>query len=101
MDLPITILEAVAGGKVPVPLLDGEVRLNIPPGAQSGQKLRLRGKGVEMEGQRGDLYVVLRPTPPAAGAEVERLARELEAHYATDPRALLREQLQRPVTTGG
>src|SRR5262249_40409784 len=47
LDLPITIDEAILGGKVEAPTIDGRVALTIPKGASSGQLLRLRGKGVK------------------------------------------------------
>src|ERR1019366_7040304 len=46
MDLPVTLKEAVLGGKVPVPALSGVVNLSIPPGSNTGIVLRLKGKGV-------------------------------------------------------
>ncbi len=58
LDLPISIGEAYAGGKIRVPTPDGEVTLKIPPRAQSGQVMRLKGKGVAKKGKEpGDLYV--------------------------------------------
>ncbi|MBI4412455.1 MAG: J domain-containing protein, partial [Deltaproteobacteria bacterium] len=60
-DLPITVTEALEGGRVKVPTIDGMVEMKIPAEAQSGQKLRLKGKGVENRktGAKGDQYVVL------------------------------------------
>ncbi len=60
LDLPVTLQEAVLGGKVPVPTLDGSVNLTIPAGSNSGKTLRLKGKGVD----QGDLYVRLIVTLP-------------------------------------
>lgn len=58
LDVPISVLEAFAGGKVRVPTPDGEVTLKIPARAQSGQQVRLKGKGVQRKGKEaGDLYV--------------------------------------------
>jgi DnaJ-class molecular chaperone len=58
LNLPVTALEAYRGARVPVPTVDGEVTLTVPPGTQSGSKLRLRGKGApDRAGGRGDLYV--------------------------------------------
>lgn len=88
LDLPITFAEALVGGRVTVPTFDGEVKVNLPPGAQQGQKLRLRGKGMKLAHGRGDLILVLRPTPPATGGpEVEALAAQLAALYDQDLRA--------------
>ena len=64
--LPITIDEAVLGGKVEAQTIDGPVMLTIPRGASSGQKLRLKGRGLKAEGgQRGDQHVVLKIVMPA------------------------------------
>lgn len=57
LDLPISAGEAYRGGKVPVPTGDGEVTLKIPAHAQSGQVVRLKGKGVRRKDATGDLYV--------------------------------------------
>jgi DnaJ-class molecular chaperone len=60
LDLPITLKEAVQGGKVKVPTVDGAVLLNIAAGATSGQTLRLKGKGFTTKtGVRGDQLVTL------------------------------------------
>jgi curved DNA-binding protein len=57
LDLPVTVDEAYNGAAVEVPTPDGPVRLTVPPRSQTGQKLRLRGKGVARGRERGDLYV--------------------------------------------
>jgi len=60
IELPISLPEAVLGAKVPVPTIDGRVRLTVPPGSNSGQTLRLKGRGVARRGgDRGDQYVRL------------------------------------------
>ncbi|MBS0195862.1 MAG: DnaJ domain-containing protein [Planctomycetes bacterium] len=65
LDLPLTIAEATLGASVPVPTLDAQVEVTIPPGTPSGRKLRLRGKGLRGDkGQDGDLFVVVRIVPP-------------------------------------
>lgn len=66
MDLPVTLKEAVAGGKVPVPTLTGTLALSVPPGSNTGSTLRLKGKGVPGHGGEpaGDLYVRLVVTLP-------------------------------------
>lgn len=66
MVLPISLPEAVLGGKVAVDIIDGAVSLTIPAGASSGRRLRLRGKGAPRQaGGRGDLYAELRIMLPA------------------------------------
>src|SRR6201994_3082199 len=60
--VPVTVPEAALGAKIEVPTIDGRAQLKIPPGTQSGQKLRLRGKGVPSashEGVRGDQIVTI------------------------------------------
>jgi DnaJ-class molecular chaperone len=67
-ELPITLGEAVLGGKAEVPTVDGTVNLTIPKGSNTGSRLRVRGKGVPLaDGSRGDHYVTLKvmlPSPP-------------------------------------
>ncbi len=69
-DLPITLGEAVLGGKIEVPTVDGAVSMTVPKGANTGTRLRVRGKGVPIAGGgRGDHYVTLQvklPDPPDA-----------------------------------
>ncbi|MFO1247340.1 MAG: DnaJ C-terminal domain-containing protein [Alphaproteobacteria bacterium] len=59
MDLPVTLKEAVLGGKVPVPTLTGTVSLSVPPNSNTGTTLRLKGKGIAAKDGPGDLYVRL------------------------------------------
>jgi DnaJ-class molecular chaperone len=61
MDLPVSLKEAVLGAKVPVPTLTGTVALSVPPNANTGTLLRLKGKGIGAHGGTiaGDLYVRL------------------------------------------
>jgi DnaJ-class molecular chaperone len=87
VDLPVTLQEAVLGGKVPVRTLSGAVSLSIPPGANSGKVLRLKGKGIPGAGQErtGDLYVRLIVTlPDGEDAELKRFAEHWKKDY--DPR---------------
>ena len=71
LDLPITLAEAVKGGKVKVPTVDGPVMLNVPAGSTSGRTLRLKGKGFHKKGgQRGDQLVTLMVDLPADDAEL-------------------------------
>jgi curved DNA-binding protein len=74
--------EAVLGAEISVPTLDGPVKIKIAPGTQSGQKLRVRGRGLpQREGTRGDLMVITRIITPAKLSDFdqklwENLARE-------------------------
>jgi DnaJ-class molecular chaperone len=67
-ELPITLSEAVLGGRVEVATVDGSVNLTIPKGSNTGTRLRVRGKGALLaDGHRGDHYVTLKvvlPNPP-------------------------------------
>lgn len=76
-DLPITLYQAVLGGKVDAPTLEGRVELSVPPNSSSGRVLRLRGKGLpKADGARGDLYAVLKiMLPDAPDPELETLMR--------------------------
>jgi molecular chaperone DnaJ len=90
LQVPVTIGEAMHGASIDVPTPDGAVKLKVPPGSQSGAKLRLRGKGVPAMkgGSRGDLYVVLQVHVPPDGDERTREAvQALEASYPGNPRA--------------
>jgi molecular chaperone DnaJ len=64
--VPIAVHEAALGAKVEVPSLEGHARLRVPPGTQSGQRFRLRERGVPSarDGRRGDLVVEVRLVLP-------------------------------------
>ncbi len=63
MDLPLNLVEALAGGTVEVPTITGNVKVRIPMGAQNGARLRITGRGVQST-PPGDLHLVLRPVVP-------------------------------------
>lgn len=87
IELPITIDEAVLGGKVATPTIDGKVNLTIPRGASSGQVLRLRGRGVKRGDRRGDQRVRLKiVSPPKVDAELEAFMEAWRKDHAYDPR---------------
>lgn len=71
-DLDLAPWEAVLGKSVSVPTLEGEVSIKIPPGTQSGQRLRVRGRGLGKEGARGDLFVITRIQVPTKISDSER-----------------------------
>ena len=64
MDLPVSVPDAVLGGKVRVPTPEGVVQMTVPKGANSGQVLRLKGRGAFAGGKRGDLLAKLVVTLP-------------------------------------
>ena len=91
--VPVTATEAALGAKIEVPTIDGRALLKVPPGTQSGQKLRLREKGVPSatkEGVRGDEIVEVKVTVPMPRDEkTKELLRELAKLNPEDPRAEL------------
>ncbi len=91
IEVPIAFDEAVLGAKIEVPTLSGTVTMGVPKGASSGQRLRLKGKGVQPpKGAPGDQYVRLKiVTPPKPDAEMEAIAQRWRDHVTEDPRAKL------------
>ena len=93
LTVPVTAAEAALGAKIEVPTIDGRALLKIPPGTQSGQKLRLREKGVPSatrEGVRGDEIVEITVKVPMPRDErTKELLRELAKLNPEDPRAEL------------
>jgi molecular chaperone DnaJ len=93
LTVPVSATEAALGAKIEVPTIDGRALLKIPPGTQSGQKLRLREKGVPSatkEGTRGDEIVEITVTVPMPRDErTKELLRELAKLNPEDPRAEL------------
>jgi len=91
--VPVAAWEAALGAKIEVPTIDGRSQLKIPPGTQSGQKLRLREKGVPSaahEGRRGDEIVEVKLTAPAQhDMRARELWQELQKLETEDPRAEL------------
>ena len=76
MDLPVSVPDAVLGGKVEAPTPDGPVTLTVPKGSNTGAKLRLKGRGLaDAKGVRGDLFARLVVTlPDTPDAELEKFA---------------------------
>jgi DnaJ-class molecular chaperone len=87
LELPITLYEAVLGGKVRVPTLEGAVELAIPAGTSSGRTFRLRGKGFPAKGGAGDLLATARIVlPEEHDAELDELMRKWREGKPYDPR---------------
>jgi DnaJ-class molecular chaperone len=89
LTLPITIDEAVLGGKVTAPTIDGPVGLTIPAGASSGQVLRLRGRGIAHASRKtkGDQRVELKiVTPPDPDKDLRDFFTEWRRTHGVDPR---------------
>jgi curved DNA-binding protein len=87
MDLPVTVGEALRGAEIVLPTPTGEVKVKVPKGARSGQRLRLKGRGVPKPGKAGDLYLVVRPAlPDGDGPEVQAAIDVLERAYRRNVR---------------
>ena len=87
IELPLAPWEAALGTKVPVPTLGGPVELTVPPGAQSGQKLRLRGRGMPAA-PNGDQFVLIKLVTPAGDTPEAREAYErMKRDFKFDARA--------------
>jgi molecular chaperone DnaJ len=97
LTVPVNATEAALGAKIEVPTIDGRALLKIPQGTQSGQKLRLREKGVPSatkEGVRGDEIVEITVTVPMPRDErTKELLRELAKLNPEDPREELWKQV--------
>lgn len=90
LDLPVSPWEAALGGKIQVPTLGGTIQMSVPAGARSGQKMRLRGRGLN----GGDQILHLQIVNPDTPSREDKAAFEaLAEHFDFDPR----EELQRRV----
>jgi DnaJ-class molecular chaperone len=88
VELPITLYEAVLGGKVRVPTLGNAVELSIPKNTSSGRTFRLKGKGLPKAGQVGDLFVTTRIVlPDGNDAELEALMQKWRDGQPYNPRS--------------
>src|SRR5829696_1974548 len=88
LDLPITLYEAVLGGKVRVPTLGSAVELSIPKNTSSGRTFRLKGKGLPKAGGTGDLFVAIRIIlPDGNDAELEALMEKWRDSHPYNPRS--------------
>ncbi len=89
VDLPVSPAEAMLGGKIDVPTIDGTVAMNVPKGSNAGSTLRLREKGIvdRRTGQRGDQYVHLKIVLPKRGdPALEEALRRWQADHPYNPR---------------
>ena len=88
LDLPVTLYEAVLGGKVRVPTLGSAVELSIPKNTSSGRTFRLKGKGLPKPGGTGDLFVTTRIIlPDGNDAELEALMEKWRDSHPYNPRS--------------
>jgi DnaJ-class molecular chaperone len=87
LELPISLYEAVLGGRVRAPTLDGAVEIAIPAGTSSGRTFRIKGKGMPSKDGNGDLYVTVRIVlPERTDGELEELMRKWRERTPYDPR---------------
>jgi DnaJ-class molecular chaperone len=94
LDLPVTVAEAVLGGRVTVPTINGAVTMTVPAGSDTGTTLRLRGRGIPASGDKpaGDAFATLRVMvgPPDQG--LADFLRNREDAPSWDPRAGLKDR---------
>lgn len=89
MDLPITPWEAALGGRIEAQTPSGKVELKVPEHAQSGKKLRLKGRGIPGK-KAGDLYAVLKIViPPNESKKARELYEQMAREIDFDPRAVM------------
>jgi curved DNA-binding protein len=85
-DVPVTPWEAALGASISVPTPSGTVEVTVPPGSQSGRKLRLKGRGIPAA-QPGDLYLILEVVlPPATSERARELYQAMARDLAFNPR---------------
>jgi len=93
MDVPVMVSEAILGGTITIPTVEGEVNLKVPTGSQSGQTLKLKGKGAvnPKTKQRGDLMVrLVVKVPKTDDREILEAVRKMDRYYEEDVRRELR-----------
>ena len=89
LDLPLAPWEAALGAKVTVPTLAGKINLTIPSGARSGQKMRLKGRGLPGK-EPGDEFVILQIMTPAADSDkAKKLYMQMAEELPFNPREAL------------
>ena len=89
MDVPVTLGEAMAGGTINIPTVDGLIKMKIPAESQNGQTLRLKGKGAMnlKTKERGNLLVKLFVTlPKTKDSEVLEAVKKMDSLYGEDVR---------------
>jgi DnaJ-class molecular chaperone len=91
VEVPITVDEAVLGGKIEVPTVSGRVTMSVPKGSSSGRSLRLRGKGVKRGKSAGDQLVTLKIVlPDEVDDELAAFLKTWRDSHRYDPRAKLK-----------
>jgi molecular chaperone DnaJ len=93
MEVPVTVGEAMAGGTIQVPTTDGPLNVKVPAGSQSGQTLRLKGKGAAnaKTKQRGNLLIKLSvKVPKTDNPEIIETVKKMDDFYEQDVRSAIR-----------
>ena len=86
-DLPLSLSEAILGGEVNIPTIDGPIILNVPKGLTTGSKIRIKGKGVPHKGGRGDQFAVITVVMPSKiDADLDKFFTEWNKTHAYNPR---------------
>jgi DnaJ-class molecular chaperone len=94
VELPVTLTEAVLGGRVKVPTVGGPVMLNVPAGSNTGTSLRLKGRGLldRKSGQRGDQYVRLKVVlPDSPDDKLKEFLKDWQSGQTHDPRQAMEQ----------
>lgn len=89
MEVPITVREAMAGGTIIIPTIDGDIKLKVPPKSQSGQTLKLKGKGAvnPKTKEKGDLMVkIFVKLPKTDDREILEAVEKMDSLYGEDIR---------------
>ena len=97
LEVPVTVYEAALGKKIEIPTIDGTAEMTIPPGVQSGTRLRLKGKGVTnlKTKVRGDQYIEIKIAMPDKISDEDRKKfEELEKSHPYNPRAKLSRHMR-------
>ncbi len=95
IEVPVTFSEAALGATIDVPTQSGRVNMKLPAGTQSGQKIRLSGRGIKRkDGSAGDQYVIAKIDVPKELSDREReLVEELKSLRAENPRSVLSDKI--------
>lgn len=92
LDVPISLPEAVLGGRIQIPTVSGSVSMSVPKGTSTGTTLRLKGKGVQTKASTGDQLVTLKVVlPETIDNELETFMTTWQETHAYDPRKTERE----------
>lgn len=93
MEVPVTVREAMSGGTITIPTIDGQIKVKVPPGSQSGQTLRLKGKGAvnPKTKKAGDFMVkLIVKVPTTDDREILEAAEKMDRFYKGDVRKDIR-----------